>query len=95
VNGIDGANFGQFAYCNAHAFFRAAHHAIREGKLTIPPLGVAVDGLPCPTVRSFFVVDQDQSDNLPTSYMVTSNGLAQRTQANLALFPYGLDARQP
>jgi hypothetical protein len=87
VNGIDGANFGQFAYCNAHAFFRAAHHAIREGQLTIPPLGVAVDGRPCPTVRSFFVVDQDQSDNLPTSYLITPNGLAQRTQANLALFP--------
>jgi hypothetical protein len=87
VNGIDGANFGQFSYCNAPAFFHAAHRAIREGKVTIPPLGVAADGRPCPTVRDFFVVDQDQSDNLPTSYLVTAAGLAQRTQANLALFP--------
>jgi hypothetical protein len=87
VNGIDGANFGQFAYCNAPAFFHAAHRAIRQGKLTVPPLGLAVDGRPCPTVRDFFVVDQDQSDNLPTSYLVTGSGLAQRTQANLALFP--------
>jgi hypothetical protein len=87
VNGIDGANFGQFSYCNAPAFFHAAHRAIREGKVTIPPLGVAADGRPCPTVRDFFVVDQDQSDNLPTSYLVTTTGLAQRTQANLALFP--------
>jgi hypothetical protein len=87
VNGADGANFGQFAYCNAHAFFHASHRALREGKLAIPPLGVAADGRPCPTVRDFLVVDQDQSDNLPTSYLVTANGLAQRTQANLALFP--------
>ncbi len=87
VNGIDGANFGQFAYCNARAFFHAAHRAIREAKLIIPPLGVAADGRPCPTVRDFYVVDQDQSDNLPTTYLVTTAGLAQRTQANLALFP--------
>jgi hypothetical protein len=87
VNGADGAPFGQFAYCNAPAFFRAAHRAIRAGMLTIPPLGTAADGAPCPTVRSFFVVDQDQSDNFPTSYLVTSSGMAQKTQANLALFP--------
>jgi hypothetical protein len=42
---------------------------------------------PCPTVRDFFVVNQDQSDNLPTSSLVTDSGLAQRTQANLAMFP--------
>lgn len=95
VNGIDGANFGQFAYCNAPAFFHAAHRAIHEGKLTIPPLGVAADGRPCPTVRDFFVVDQDQSDNLPTSYLVTANGLAQRTQANLALFPTAISLGNP
>jgi hypothetical protein len=87
VNGVDGANFGQFAYCNAPAFFHAAHRAIRQGKFTVPPLGLAADGRPCPTVRDFFVVDQDQSDNLPTSYLVTDSGLAQTTQANLALFP--------
>ena len=48
-------------------------------KFTIPPLGTAADGRPCPTVRDFFAVDQDQSDNLPTSYLVTSaSGLARR-----------------
>lgn len=87
VNGADGAPFGQFAYCNAPSFFRAAHRAIRSGLLIIPPLGTAVDGRPCPTVRDFFVVDQDQSDNLPTSYLVTGTGMAQKTQANVALFP--------
>jgi hypothetical protein len=39
--------------------------------------------MPCPTVRDFSVVDQDQSDNLPTSYLITDNGrTAQMTAAN-------------
>ncbi|HMK21237.1 MAG TPA: hypothetical protein VK466_02825 [Terriglobales bacterium] len=87
VNGADGTAFGQYSYCNAPAFFRAAHRAIRSGLIKIPPLGTAADGRPCPTVRDFFVVDQDQSDNLPTSYLVTSTGMAQRTQLNLTQFP--------
>jgi len=87
VNGNPNSNFGQFAYCNAPAFFKAAHRAIRSRKLTVPRLGVAADGRTCPTVRDFFVVDQDQSDNLPITYLVTGMGMAQRTQANLASFP--------
>jgi hypothetical protein len=87
VNGLPGSNFGQFAYCNAPAFFRAAHRAIRSGQIKIPPLGTAVDGKSCPTVRDFLVVDQDQSDNLPISYLITESGMAQRTQANIAAFP--------
>jgi hypothetical protein len=77
----------QFAYCNAPAFFRAAHVAIRNGLLDVPPLGFGMDGRPCPSVRSFAVVDQDQSDNLPTSYLITPNGLmAQNTAQNVAMF---------
>lgn len=95
VNGADGGNFGQFSYCNAPAFFKAAHRAIRSGQLTIPPLGVAADGRPCPTVRDFFVVDQDQSDNLPISYLVTDSGLAQKTQTNLAQFPSATSLGNP
>ena len=87
VNGLPGSNFGQFAYCNAPAFFQAAHRAIRRGQITIPPLGTAADGQACPSVRDFFVVDQDQSDNLPISYLITESGMAQDTQANLAAFP--------
>jgi hypothetical protein len=95
VNGASGSNFGQFAYCNAPAFFRAAHRAIRSGTLTIPPLGIAADGRPCPTVRDFLVVDQDQSDNLPTSYLITDQGMAQKTQANLAQFPTAISLGNP
>lgn len=95
VNGANGANFGQFAYCNAPAFFKAAHRAIRRGQITIPPLGTAVDGRPCPSVRDFLAVDQDQSDNLPTSYLITSEGMAQRTQTNMSRFPDAVTLGNP
>jgi len=64
ANGTNGSVFGQFAYCNAPVFFNAANAAIASGKLKVPAVGTAKDGKPCPTVRDFFVVDQDQSDNL-------------------------------
>jgi hypothetical protein len=88
VNGLPGSIFSQVSFCNARAFFSAANAAIAEGTLKVPPLGTAKDGLACPTVRDFFVVDQDQSDNLPTLYLITQDGkLAQHTQKNLAAFP--------
>jgi hypothetical protein len=83
VNGAGDGVFGQYSYCNAVAFFRAANRAIRTGRLQVPRLGFARDGLPCPTVRDFYVVDQDQSDNLPVTYLISAGGqLAQNTQVN-------------
>jgi hypothetical protein len=85
VNGSPGSVFGQVAFCNARHFFKVANEAIASGRLKVPPLGTASDGLPCPTVRDFYVVDQDQSDNLPTLYLITKNGqLAQYTAKNVA-----------
>jgi hypothetical protein len=85
VNGVNGSIFGQFAYCNAPAFFRAARQAMQAGQLTPPALGMANDGQPCPSVRDFGVVDMDQSDNVVTTYLVTANGqTAQMTAANMA-----------
>jgi hypothetical protein len=85
VNGVNGSIFGQFAYCNARAFFRAANQTIRAGLLKPPALGMANDGQPCPSVRDFGVVDMDQSDNVLTTYLVTANGqTAQATTANAA-----------
>jgi hypothetical protein len=90
VNGLPGSPFGQFAYCGAPEFFRAANAAIRAGKLKVPPVGMARDGQPCPTTRDFSVVDQDQSDNLTTRYLALAGGrTAQDTPANIA----GLRAR--
>ncbi|TMC64745.1 MAG: hypothetical protein E6J21_03120, partial [Chloroflexota bacterium] len=56
VNGANGSLFGQFAYCNAPNFFRAANEAILNGKVRVPPLGRAKDGRTCPSVRDFSVV---------------------------------------
>jgi hypothetical protein len=85
VNGLSGSIFGQVSYCNAPAFFQAANQAIQAGKLVPPALGKAKDGLPCPTSRDFSIVDQDQSDNVTTFYLITPSGkVAQDTKANVA-----------
>jgi len=84
VNGIGASLFSQFSYCNAPAFFAAADAAVAAGKLTIPPLGMGKDGQPCPTTRSFGVVDQDQSDNVPTQYLSYKGQVAQYNMANVA-----------
>ena len=78
VNGLPGSPFGQFAYCNAPAFFAAVNG---DRQVTVPPLGTARDGQPCPTTRDFSVVDQDQSDNLATAYRVIGGRIAQDTTA--------------
>jgi len=84
INGLPNSIFGQFAYCNAPAFFTAAFSAITAGQLKIPALGVGNDGITCPTVRDFFIVDMDQSDNVITTYIDVGNSLAQDTQTNRA-----------
>jgi hypothetical protein len=69
----------QFAYCNAENFFAAVNNA----GIAVPALGTGKDGLTCPTVRDFSIVDQDQSDNTPTTYLLTAGGqTAQNTAAN-------------
>ncbi len=85
VNGVRDSIFGQFSFCNAPAFFRAANQAIRAGKLVPPALGIGQDKLTCPTTRDFSIVDQDQSDNVTTTYLITNSGqIAQNNQANVA-----------
>jgi len=71
----------QFAYCNAPAFFKAVN---QNPQGNIPALGTShVDGKTCPTVRDFSIVDQDQSDNTTTTYLLTTTGqTAQNTAAN-------------
>lgn len=93
VNGTPDA-FGQVFFCNTQAFFAAVNAA----GVTIPALGVGNDGQPCPTVRSFSIVDQDQSDNVQTRYLVDATGrTAQDTAATrTALDQVGLvETRNP
>jgi len=79
--------FGQFAYCNAISFYLQAKNFLNAGTLVAPPLGNAIDGQPCPTIRSFFIVDQDQSDNVNSVYILTQAGtVAQNNTANYQKF---------
>jgi hypothetical protein len=92
VNGVKGSIFGQFGYCNAPLFFAEVNQAINLGTLTVPALGTAKDGQSCPTVRDFSVVDQDQSDNVTTGYLVTNDGrTAQVTAANKVHLPKAVE----
>ncbi|KAJ3145625.1 hypothetical protein HDU89_006989 [Geranomyces variabilis] len=82
VNGLGAASpFGQFASCNGAALMAAG---LKSAK--IPALGNARDGTVCPTTRSFAVVDQDQSDNVNTQYLLVGTQTAQNTAANRQKF---------
>jgi len=88
INGLGQSLFTQFAYCNAHTFYEAVNRGIAAGLVRVPRLGMAKDGLPCPTTRDFSVIDQDQSDNVQTTYLANADGLiAQFSAANQANFP--------
>jgi hypothetical protein len=86
VNGLNGSIFGQVSFCNGTQFFRAVARDKAAGKLVIPPLGTATKtGQPCLTTRNFDVIDQDPSDNVTTTYLLTGNGeTAQDNTANVA-----------
>jgi hypothetical protein len=89
VNGLHGSIFGQVSFCNGPAFFRAARKSAAQGRLAVPSAGVSpVTGQPCPTTRDFRVVDQDPSDNVTTTYLLTATGrTAQFSQPNVAALP--------
>src|SRR5271166_3179014 len=95
VNGL-GSVFGQVSFCNGINFFNSAFQLMREGRLFVPSAGRAAKIVPtagaigtgttCPTVRNFDMVDQDQSDNVTSSYLLnpTTGQTAQDTTANQA-----------
>src|SRR5215471_4802547 len=76
---------GQVSACNAVNFYNTANAQIARGTLKIPAAGTASDGKPCLTTRDFGLVDQDQSDNVVSQYLINANGqTAQATAANKA-----------
>jgi len=87
VNGLGGSIFGQVSFCNGTQFFQAAQRAEAAGTLVVPATGMATKaaGVACPTTRNFNMIDQDQSDNVTTQYLLTANGqTAQFNAANQA-----------
>jgi hypothetical protein len=89
VNGLPDSVFGQVSYCNSAAFYAAAYRDIARGTLRVPASGRSpLTGQACPTTRSFDVIDQDQSDNVTTKYLLTADGrTAQDNAANRAALP--------
>ena len=85
VDALGQSVIGQVSACNAVNFYRAANVLIADGILKVPPLGTSDDGEPCETVRNFALIDQDQSDNVVSTYLINANGqTAQDTAANAA-----------
>jgi hypothetical protein len=86
VNGLNGSIFGQVAFCNGTQFFQAVNQAEARGVLKVPAAGTsAKTGSPCLTTRSFEMIDQDQSDNVTSTYLLNGNGqTAQDNAANEA-----------
>src|SRR5208283_1668438 len=83
VDALGQSVIGQVSACNAVNFYNLANAEIARGTLTVPPAGTSLDDQPCLTTRDFGVVDQDQSDNVITSYLLNGNGqTAQNTAAN-------------
>jgi hypothetical protein len=76
---------GQVSACNAVNFYNTANAQIARGTLKVPAAGTASDGKACETTRDFGLVDQDQSDNVVSQYLINANGqTAQATAANKA-----------
>ncbi|HUN35366.1 MAG TPA: hypothetical protein VMU95_25475 [Trebonia sp.] len=94
VNGQGGTDFGQVSFCNGTNFFNTAHQMEREGRLRVPSEGTSAKivasggalgtGKDCPTTQNFDMVDQDQSDNVTTEYLLNpaTGQTAQDTTAN-------------
>jgi hypothetical protein len=89
VNGLRHSIFTQVSFCNGTRFFAAALRAEGAGRLVVPRIGVSPKtGHECPTTRSFDVVDQDQSDNVTTTYLLAPRGrTAQFNAANQGRLP--------
>ena len=96
VNGdpnVPGDIFGQFAACGATQFWQDVKIASTAGKITVPANSLDIFGLPCPTTRSYEIVDADPSDNMVTIYLwdQATNTVMQASAANKALFPNAVE----
>ena len=77
VNGVPNSVFGQFSYCNAPAFFKAADQAIRTGSCKFRVWGFQMMGAP---VRQCEIssLRSGPSDNLPVTYLISQEGCLPR-----------------
>jgi hypothetical protein len=86
IDALGNSLINQTPTCNAANFYNLANSEIARGVLTVPPVGMATDGKPCQTTENFALIDQDQSDNVDSAYLVNANTgqVAQDSAANAA-----------
>jgi hypothetical protein len=85
VDALGQSVIGQVSACGAVPFYSLANQLIARHVLRVPQAGTAQDGQACLTTRDFALIDQDQSDNVYSKYLLTADGrTAQATQANQA-----------
>ncbi len=99
VNGLNGSIFGQVAFCNGINFFAVAHRMEAVGTLVVPAEGTSTKivasggalggGQNCPVTQNFDMIDQDQSDNVTSLYLLNpaTGQTAQDTAANAGNIP--------
>jgi hypothetical protein len=83
VDAIANSVIAQTAACNYTAFYQMANKEIAAGTLKVPALATGSDGKQCENTESFSLIDQDQSDNVVSRYLLKGDGqTAQNTPAN-------------
>jgi hypothetical protein len=83
IDAFGNSIIAQTSACNATAFYRAANAEIARRILKVPAVGSGTDGQVCQTTEDFAMIDQDQSDNVITQYLLAGDGqTAQNTAAN-------------
>jgi hypothetical protein len=83
IDAFGNSIIAQTSACNATAFYADANAQIARGRLRVPRLGTGTDGQACESTESFSLIDQDQSDNVVSNYLLNANGqTAQYTAAN-------------
>ena len=83
IDAFGNSIIAQTSACNAAAFYAYANFQIATGRLRVPRLGTGTDGQACESTESFSLIDQDQSDNVVSEYLLNGNGqTAQDTVAN-------------
>jgi hypothetical protein len=72
---------GQVSGCNTVNFYNLANAEIARGTLKVPALGTDDSAQTCLSVREFALIDQDQSDNVVSQYLINANGQTEQDTA--------------
>jgi hypothetical protein len=85
VDALGQSLIGQVSACNSVNFYKQVNALIANGTLVVPPTGTSLDGQSCLVTRNFATIDQDQSDNVDSTYLLNASGTTeQATAANVA-----------